>query len=87
MDVYASMAWVKASTPVATVTSGGTVRVNTGSMTAKSAMSLASLRSIFTSVSVLVIIETFVASEPVPAVVGIATVGEDFFQSLCPYIR
>ena len=74
-DVYASLAWQSASSPVAAVTLLGAVSVNAGSSIAISGISTAPLRSILISFSVLVIIVNCVASEPVPDVVGIATIG------------
>ena len=72
-DVYASIAWQRASTPVAAVTAGGAVIVNEGSTTASAGMIEGPPSSILTLFSVSVMIVFFVTSEPVPAVVGIAT--------------
>ena len=80
-EVYASMAWVRASTPVAAVISGGAVMVNCGSMTAKSGISPGPFKSIFTCVAVSVIMVNWVASDPVPAVVGMAAMGAGFSQT------
>ena len=70
------MAWQSASRPVALVTLAGAVRVNAGSTMATSGMSGAPAMSIFTSACVFVMMANCVASEPVPAVVGMATMGQ-----------
>ena len=75
LDVYASTAWVRASRPVEAVIVFGIVSVASGSTTAISGTSPSPLRSIFTSVAASVITVNFVASEPVPAVVGMAVMG------------
>ena len=73
--MYASLAWQSASSPVAAVTDGGAVMVNAGSSIARSGIRTAPFKSIFMSFSVFVMIVNCVASEPVPLVVGIATIG------------
>lgn len=76
LEVNDSMAWHSASMPVAAVTFAGAVSVNTGSTMASSGMSGVPAMSIFTSLAVSVMIVNCVASEPVPAVVGMATIGQ-----------
>ena len=54
---------------------GGVVRVNLGSSTAISGIRFLPFSSILISASVLVIMVNWVASEPVPLVVGMAAMG------------
>ena len=65
----------RASRPVAAVIEGGAVTVNLGSSIARSGIRTGPFNSILISLFVLVIMVNCVASEPVPLVVGIATVG------------
>ena len=81
------MAWHRASSPVAAVTAGGAVVVKLGSTTATSGMRAGPFNSIFTWVSSSVITVNMVASEPVPAVVGIATMGTKGPSMTCPKNR
>ncbi len=69
------MAWLNASIPVAAVIAGGEVMVKIGSTIAIVGIKAGCLIIIFTSLFVLVITVASVASEPVPAVVGIAMCG------------
>jgi len=60
--------------PVAAVILGGTVMVNCGSITARSGIRDGPFKSIFTCVARSVMIVNWVASDPVPAVVGTAAI-------------
>ena len=54
---------------------GGTDKVNRGSTTASCGMSTVPFSSIFTSFFVSLMMVNWVASDPVPAVVGMAVMG------------
>ena len=79
MEVYPSTAWVKASNPVALVTLFGEDTVNDASTIATSGISTVPFNNILIVVFVSVIMVNCVASDPVPAVVGIATIGGSGF--------
>ena len=66
---------MSASSPVDAVTLLGEDIENSGSMTASVGTRSSPLSSIFILVSLSVMTVNFVASEPVPAVVGIAAIG------------
>ena len=83
-DVYASTACVRASRPVAAVTVFGISTVYSGLMTATSGTRQSPFNSILIPFSVSVTIVNLVASEPVPAVVGIATIGGTFPSIIFP---
>ena len=74
-EVYASTAWVSASSPVCAVIFCGDEIEYSGSTTATFGSILSSAISSFISFSESVMTVNLVASEPVPAVVGTATIG------------
>ena len=69
---------MSASRPVEAVTLFGDDIENAGSMIASDGIRQSPFRSIFMLVALSVITVNFVASEPVPAVVGIAAIGGIF---------
>ena len=75
IEVYASMACVRASLPLAAVISGGALRVNSGSINATSANQASWRRLDFWSWRGDINTAFFVTSAPVPAVVGTAIQG------------
>src|SRR5262245_1824659 len=80
-ETYASIPWVNASTPTCAVRGLGIENVSSQSTMATVGMSFASRIIIFTLREVSVITATFVASLPVPAVVGTATNGGPGFET------
>src|ERR1700729_1337297 len=76
---YAPIAWVTESIPVSAVNLAGMLIVNSKSTIAAFGTSGAPAMSIFSSVSESVITVKRDTSDPVPAVVGIATWGGLFF--------
>src|SRR5918999_2276301 len=73
--VYDSRAWQTMSMPDAAVTSGGRLIVSSGSITASVGRSRQWLIPVFTFIDRMSSTHMAVDSEPVPAVVGIATSG------------
>lgn len=72
---YASTAWVSASMPVSAVSRGGIDRVSSASITVASGRNAGPVQSIFSSVALSVMTVNWVASDPLPAVVGTAITG------------
>ena len=79
----ASMQWVTASMPVAAVRCGGRPRVSVGSQIAVAGMRFGETMVSFTPVSRMTTAPTE-TSEPVPAVVGMATSGGIFLMYFAP---
>jgi len=75
VDTYASTAWVRASIPVAAVRRGGMPTMRTGSLMATVGVQRQSTMAIFTWRDRSVMMQNRVISEPVPAVVLMATKG------------
>ena len=76
MDQYPSMAWHSASSPVAAVTNFGNENVSAGSTNAWAGYSESDAMGPLMPFSVSSSTENGVTSEPVPAVVGMATTGK-----------
>lgn len=72
---YASTACVSASMPVSAVSREGIDRVSSKSTTAATGRNAGPVQSIFSSVALSVMTVNWVASEPLPAVVGTAITG------------
>src|SRR5699024_1235199 len=83
-DIKASIPWLNASIPVATVKDRGAETVNSGSTIARCGVITGCLIIIFIFNSVLVTTKASVTSEPVPAVVGIAITGTGFTLMVAP---
>ena len=85
IEMYDSMAWVRASTPVEAVTNGEHVTVKSGSSIATSGMRCGSAMSILTLVAGSEMMAKRVTSLPVPAVVFTTSSGSlDFLILLAP---
>ena len=72
------MAWLRASRPVETVTLGGIPTVRAGSTTAMRGTIKSEVRQYFTWVSLSEMTAYLETSDPVPEVVGTATMGRTF---------
>jgi hypothetical protein len=81
-ETKASMAWVRASMPVAAVTAGGISSITLASSTAISGMMFGSIITSFTWRSLSIITALLVISAAVPAVVLMATSGTPAFFTL-----
>ncbi|MNH36064.1 hypothetical protein D3C79_968200 [compost metagenome] len=81
-DTYDSMAWVRASIPVAAVIEAGSLRVRAGSRMARRGNSNGLTMTVLNSVRLLVNTVDAVHSLPVPEVVGMAKIGNGGLTSL-----
>ena len=77
VETYASIAWVRASIPVAAVRAGGIPTIRFGSLIAICGVTRQSTIAIFTCRLVSVMIQKRVISEAVPAVVLTAIIGHN----------